>query len=177
MCNNKRKLHECVQWKQTLNSILHDKAALDFFVVHSSIVSLFGNAGQTNYGAGNALEDALMCLLFKATGIGKSICWGALDLGLFSKGNVATVIDSLGMKVLKKNEILQCFETALGLAHKPVVSFTKWDWSRFLRGAAVNRLTMAQYEPSLNRFNHYLTKRDTTAGGASSRYRIFTPFN
>jgi len=57
--------HRAVQVKTTGSMNLWEvltsntTSTLDFFTMLSSIVSLIGNNGQTNYGAGNAYQDAM----------------------------------------------------------------------------------------------------------------------
>ncbi|CAG2246249.1 unnamed protein product [Mytilus edulis] len=55
---------------------------LDYFVLHSSTASAFGNVGQLNYGAGNSFMDAVS-FYRQNTGLsGQTINWGPLQLGL-----------------------------------------------------------------------------------------------
>ncbi|MBI9089233.1 MAG: SDR family NAD(P)-dependent oxidoreductase [Desulfobacterium sp.] len=66
-------------WNLHRLSLAHD---LDFFVMFSSVASLFGNAGQGSYAAANAFMDALAHHR-RAHGFpGTSINWGAWDAGM-----------------------------------------------------------------------------------------------
>lgn len=70
---------------QLLNKYSPDDA---LFVCWSSISSLFGNAGQTNYAHGNNVME-LICRERRSSGKhGLSICWGAIDnIGYLSQEN------------------------------------------------------------------------------------------
>ncbi|XP_012938829.1 mycocerosic acid synthase-like [Aplysia californica] len=57
---------------------------LDYFIMHSSITSALGNAGQANYGAGNAFMDGIAHYRRHKKLSGQSINWGALDTGILS---------------------------------------------------------------------------------------------
>ena len=71
-------------------AMLLDKYCSDdaLFVCWSSISSLFGNAGQTNYAQGNFLMEEL-CRERRAKGKhGLAVCWGAIDnIGYLSQEN------------------------------------------------------------------------------------------
>jgi NAD(P)-dependent dehydrogenase (short-subunit alcohol dehydrogenase family) len=71
--------------KGTLNlHILSKDMKLDYFILHSSITSFFGNTGQVNYGAGNSFMDTF-AYYRRSNGLsGQTINWGALHLGLLT---------------------------------------------------------------------------------------------
>lgn len=87
---------------------------LDYFVLQSSITSIFGNSGQTNYGAGNAFMDTF-AFYRRSIGIsGQTINWGALHLGLLTAfENVERHLNTQGYQSLKPDEIMECFLHAL----------------------------------------------------------------
>ncbi|CAC5391511.1 unnamed protein product [Mytilus coruscus] len=100
--------------------LLAKDLTLDFFVLHSSISSAFGNAGQTNYGAGNAFKDAIA---FHRRGLGlsgQSINWGALKLGLVQE-KTDEYLKSQGFLAMKENEIVHCFIHSLFINSAQVV--------------------------------------------------------
>jgi hypothetical protein len=82
-------------WNSVINVKYNGAVHLDkycpanaLFVCWSSISSLFGNAGQTNYAQGNFLMEEV-CRTRRANGKhGLSVCWGAIDnIGYLSQEN------------------------------------------------------------------------------------------
>ncbi|XP_069139183.1 phenolphthiocerol synthesis polyketide synthase type I Pks15/1-like [Argopecten irradians] len=81
---------------------------LDFFVMHSSTTSVFGNAGQTNYGAANSFLDSL-ALYRRANSLpGQSINWSALAVGMAKDENIKNNLEAQGYYVLETNLIKEC---------------------------------------------------------------------
>lgn len=79
---------------------------LDYFVLHSSMTSVFGNAGQSNYGAGNAFMDALAHYRRHLNLAGQSINWGALDLGMLSDhSDSKKILEAQGFVLMSEEEI------------------------------------------------------------------------
>ncbi|CAC5403639.1 unnamed protein product [Mytilus coruscus] len=111
--------------------LLAKDLTLDFFVLHSSISSAFGNAGQTNYGAGNAFQDAIA---FHRRGLGlagQSINWGALKLGLVQK-KTEEHLKSQGFPAMKETEIVQCFIHSLFINSEQIICGTI-DWKTVMK--------------------------------------------
>ncbi len=110
---------------------------LDFFTCFSSITSLLGNRGQSNYAAANAFLDGL-CLYRASLGQpGLSINWGP-----WSGGGMATQwnidqprsLAQTGIKQLSSAEGLLAFESCLGLAGQVgIVNFAWNDLKTILR--------------------------------------------
>lgn len=101
---------------------------LDFFVMHSSIVSILGNRGQSNYAAGNSFLDSLAAYR-RAHGLcGQSINWGALAVGMAAENKtVEKNLKQLGHRLLTEEEIKQCFVDAL-LDNSVQVCFANVHW-------------------------------------------------
>jgi acyl transferase domain-containing protein/NADPH:quinone reductase-like Zn-dependent oxidoreductase/short-subunit dehydrogenase/acyl carrier protein len=106
--------------------------SLDFFVMFSSMSSLFGSAGQSNYAAANAFLDALAGYR-QATGLaGTSINWGA-----WAGEGMAQKVESaqrqrwhdLGVSLIEPREGRAAFSRLVtaGLVQIAVVSV---DWAR-----------------------------------------------
>ncbi|XP_013380658.1 uncharacterized protein LOC106151792 [Lingula anatina] len=87
---------------------------LDYFVMHSSVASLLGNPGQTNYGAGNAFMDSLAHYRRQHHLPAQSINWGALNLGLLNQNpNTEQRLRKEGINALNEEDTLECFLHAL----------------------------------------------------------------
>ncbi|XP_059176708.1 mycocerosic acid synthase-like [Physella acuta] len=79
---------------------------LDYFVLHSSVTSVIGNAGQTSYGAGNAFMDGMAHYRKHLKLSGQSINWGALDLGMLSDYSEAKkILEAQGFVLLTEEDI------------------------------------------------------------------------
>ena len=102
---------------------------LDYFVMHSSIVSVLGNAGQTNYGAGNSFLDNIAHYRRSRNMCGQSINWGALAVGM-AKNNqqVENHLAKKGFSLLGVNDIRSSFLNAL-MCNDTQVTIGKFDWS------------------------------------------------
>lgn len=105
---------------------------LDFFVMHSSIVSILGNRGQSNYAAGNSFLDSLAAYR-RAKGLcGQSINWGALEVGMAAENKAAKKnLKQLGHQLLTEEEIKQCFIDAL-LENAVQVCYANIQWDVIL---------------------------------------------
>ncbi|RHZ73806.1 hypothetical protein CDV55_100878 [Aspergillus turcosus] len=92
-----------------------ENAALDFFVILSSISGFGGNSGQANYAAGGTFQDALA--RYRAS---LSLPAVSLDLGMVkSVGVVAETkqlaehLSRLGLRPLEEDEVLRLIESAI----------------------------------------------------------------
>ncbi|MEE9355676.1 MAG: SDR family NAD(P)-dependent oxidoreductase [Methylococcaceae bacterium] len=100
---------------------------LDFFVVFSSLTSILGNPGQSDYGAANGFMDAFMnhreTLVQQQhrTGLSLAINWPFWLQGQMGQEvDVLSLLDeSFGMP-LDNNEGLQCFEQVLQFAKNQI---------------------------------------------------------
>jgi len=125
-----------VLWPKVMGAAQLDRetraAPLDFFVLYSSAVTLFGNPGQTNYAAANLYLEALAARR-RAEGLpATAILWGAIGgVGhLARRADVAkTMTERLGVKLLPPERALERLERAL-LQGVDQVAFAELDWSR-----------------------------------------------
>ena len=119
---------------------LHRQTAarpLDFFVLFSSLSSVFGHAGQGNYAAANAFLDA-MAWYRRAIGLpALTINWGHLgEVGYLARRS------ELGERLVRQGVLSFTVRQALGLLEKAMqrrhvqVSVMRVEWSRW-RGLGV----------------------------------------
>ncbi|WAQ97510.1 PPSD-like protein [Mya arenaria] len=100
---------------------------LDYFVMHSSVTSLLGNPGQTNYAAANSFLDS-MALYRRSLGMsGQSINWGALAIGMAEDAQIANKLRHQGIGILSKERTKACFTDAL-LSNDPNICFADLRW-------------------------------------------------
>ncbi|GET38793.1 type I polyketide synthase [Microseira wollei] len=114
---------------------LTQNQALDFFVLFSSVSSLFGAVNQTSYSAANAFLDALASYR-RAQGLpGSSINWGLWgEVGMGARNQqLAERLNRMGMENMAPQQGLQVLEKFFKEA--PVqLGVMSINWSRFLVG-------------------------------------------
>ncbi len=142
---------------------LHVRTAgrpLDFFVMFSSLSSVFGHAGQGNYAAANAFLDALAWYR-RALGLpALTINWGYLgEVGYLARRA------ELGERLQRQGVLSFTVEQALTLLERAMqqqrvqVSVMRVEWSRW-RGLGVT----GRVSP---RFAHLCRRAETTDGRAA----------
>ena len=109
--------------------------SIDLFCSFSSLVSVIGSPGQSNYGAANAFLDAMMISQRDATGKWLSINWGPWDnLGMTAKLSPEKLRrwKTLGVEAISIREGEEWLEECLvNSASQSLLA--KVDWTRFLR--------------------------------------------
>jgi acyl transferase domain-containing protein/NADPH:quinone reductase-like Zn-dependent oxidoreductase len=123
----------CVLAPKTSGSwLLHEKTAtlpLDFFVMFSSMASIFGAAGQANYAAANAFEDALAHERHRRGLPATSINWGAWAEGMAALDGFEARRRKLGVEMMPVDEGLRVLDSIL--LEKPAqVGAGLIQWSR-----------------------------------------------
>jgi phthiocerol/phenolphthiocerol synthesis type-I polyketide synthase C len=105
---------------------------LDFFVMYSSAITLFGNEGQANYAAANLYLEALASHR-RGLGLpGLSVAWGAIsDVGHMARHAALTerVKERLGVRLLAPARALDRMADALE-AGAAQVALAEMSWSR-----------------------------------------------
>jgi acyl transferase domain-containing protein/acyl carrier protein len=115
---------------------------LDFFICFSSITSLLGNRGQSNYASANAFLDGLCQYRASLGQPGLSINWGP-----WSGGGMVSQLDenqqrrlvNTGIEKLSSTEGLLSFESCLGMSGQ--VGIVKFDWK------AINGIDPNDWKP------------------------------
>jgi len=105
---------------------------LDFFILYSSAITLFGNEGQANYAAANMYLEALAAHR-RGLGLpGLAVAWGAIaDVGHMARHAALTerVKERLGVRLLAPARALDRMADALGTG-ADCVALAEVSWSR-----------------------------------------------
>ncbi|XP_060068232.1 phenolphthiocerol/phthiocerol polyketide synthase subunit C-like [Ylistrum balloti] len=101
---------------------------LDFFVMHSSMTSVMGNIGQSNYGAGNSFMDSLAHLRKANDMCGQSINWGPLSVGMLKDNKTEDDLAMRGYLSLDVPKILTCLQNAM-MMEVPQITYGIFDWN------------------------------------------------
>jgi myxalamid-type polyketide synthase MxaB len=111
----------------TLTQALH----LDFFVLFSSVASMFGSPGQSNHAAANAFLD-MLAYRRRATQLpAQSINWGAWDrIGAAASRNTAGSARMTGIESIQPEEGLRAL-TAVMQSPAIQAAVTPMDWKAF----------------------------------------------
>ncbi|XP_062588652.1 mycolipanoate synthase-like [Saccostrea cucullata] len=105
---------------------------LDYFVMHSSIASLFGNNGQTNYAAANAFMDAFAYYRRSKGKAAQVINWGLLSIGMGADQDIQSINAMGGLHALPKEKIIVALNHAL-ITNRVQFAFASIDISRVER--------------------------------------------
>ncbi|XP_033726377.1 uncharacterized protein LOC117316001 [Pecten maximus] len=125
--------------------LVSKELVLDFFVMHSSTTSVFGNAGQTNYGAANSFMDSL-ALYRRANNLpGQTINWGALAVGMANEETIRNNLEAQGMYVLETEKIRECLMDSL-IRNSCQAIFGLFDWSVIRENLALMRTNIFDKE-------------------------------
>lgn len=106
---------------------------LDFFVLYSSVASVLGSRGQSNYATGNAFLDGLAWQR-RANGLpATSINWGPWTAGMADDERIRKQMALQGITPLSADEAHQCMESMLA---NEIVQATVLDvdWRRMQMG-------------------------------------------
>ncbi|PJI99808.1 acyl transferase domain-containing protein [Streptomyces sp. 2333.5] len=114
---------------RVLDEVLGE-ADLDAFVVFSSVSGIWGGAGQSAYGAGNAVLDALAARR-RARGLaGTALAWGPWSGGGMVDADLERRLRRQGLTPLPVNDAVAALSTAVSLGANRVLADVAWP--RFL---------------------------------------------
>ncbi len=132
-------------------------ADLDFFILFSSIASLLGSPGQSNYAAANAYLDALAAQR-QARGLpGLSINWGPWEAGMAAQDGEQGRRSSRGLWPIPPEAGLQALDMLLNAA-RPQVTVMAVNWPAFLQ-------SFRQVPPLISDFGRAAPAAATAAAG------------
>ena len=136
-----------------------DLPGLRFFVTYSSVASVVGSLGQSNYAAGNAFLDALMHERAARGLPGLSVNWGPwAEVGMAAGLTAQQIraIEGRGIRFLAPADGMRQLLAAWDRP-RPQAMIGEFDWERFLTAAAAAdafytavRPTTASDEPALD---------------------------
>ena len=114
--------------------LISEKLSLDWFVCFSSVVSVFGAAGQSNYGAANAFMDNLISYRRSLGLPGTSINWSIWDeVGMASRltSGQQQNLTQQGLKAIAPKQGLKVLKQLIQQQTTQTIVFPV-DWKTFL---------------------------------------------
>ena len=130
---------------------------LDFFVMHSSVASITGNIGQSNYGAANAFMDALVHHRRGQNLNSQTINWGPLDVGMAQQNpEVKQRLQQIGMSLLTAEAICSLFKETLA-SDKCQTVLGSFNWPvivKHLRSTKLGNLAPLEIKVEQNEQEH-----------------------
>jgi len=144
---------------------------LDFFVLFSSVASVFGTKSQANYAAANAFLDALAPYRRSLGLPGLTVNWGALgEVGYVSQHpEIAQFLNRQGAGLLTPAEAIEALEQALRLGVSEMALF-RLDWSRF---SSIDEASV--YVRKAKRFKDFLSiEPSTSVEGVAQRGSVLS---
>lgn len=109
---------------------------LDFFILFSSVTTLLGSAGQSNYVAANQFLDALAWLRHSQGLPASSIAWGPWsDVGMASSSGILRRFASQGIDSIAPDQGTAVLASLLN-QNLPHINVLPMDWKRYVQSNA-----------------------------------------
>ncbi|MFI0904495.1 type I polyketide synthase [Streptomyces sioyaensis] len=154
---------------RVLDEVLGE-ADLDAFVVFSSVSGVWGASGQSAYGAGNAVLEALAARR-RARGLaGTALAWGPWSGGGMVDADLERRLRRQGLIPLPVNDAMAALSTAVPLGENRVLADVAWP--RFLPVFAATR--PAPLFTALQPTPRHTTASAATAAPGSTAERLAT---
>lgn len=94
-----------VHGTQILEEAFGKSASLDYFIMLSSITSILGKTGQSNYSVGNAYQDA-----FAQSKVASTCKYISLNLGAVDGSEAITSLSSAQQEFMRQGSVLMSFD-------------------------------------------------------------------
>jgi acyl transferase domain-containing protein/NADPH:quinone reductase-like Zn-dependent oxidoreductase/NAD(P)-dependent dehydrogenase (short-subunit alcohol dehydrogenase family)/acyl carrier protein/ribosomal protein S18 acetylase RimI-like enzyme len=142
-----------IQGAWNLHKLTQD-CTLEHFLLFSSITTVLGSAGQSNYAAANAFLDSLAHFRQRQGWPVQSIGWGAWsEVGMAAEqGKGANPLHSLGIRPFAPQQGLQALDR-VGISGATQVVVSKIDWLSYRQHVLqpeiwVHEITAQRFEPA-----------------------------
>lgn len=119
-----------------LHKAVADLPSVRFFVGYSSVTSVLGTAGQSNYAAGNAFIDLLMRWRSEGGLPGLSINWGPWgEVGMAARLGDQQIrgLEERGFSFIKNAEGMRALLQSMARPQPQVIA-CKFDWGKYVAG-------------------------------------------
>ena len=123
-----------------LNEYAKNEKSKPFFVGYSSVASIVGSAGQSNYSAANAFIDNLMAWRSSHQEHGLAINWGPWsDVGMAAQLDKKKFIniEKKGVKFIEPSKAMKAFSEAI-FSLKSQVLISQFNWTRYSENMVIS---------------------------------------